>query len=234
MEQRSLHSLEHIPIRLDAGRIGRKLQAERTGDWDGVRECVETAAPLIQPRACFRADFVESREVDTVMIDGVSFRSRVLGKNLDQVERVFPFLITIGPELEASIDATEDILLKYYLDVIGNVALNSARIHLEKHLRAAYGFEKISAMSPGSLPDWPIEEQKKLFSLLGETWETMGVRLEKSLLMIPRKSVSGIYFPSHVTFFSCRLCPRERCEGRKAPYDEALAREYGVATEADS
>ena len=48
------------------------------------------------------------------------------------------------------------------------------------------------------------------------------------MLMLPRKSVSGIYFPSEVSFFSCQLCPRDRCDGRKAPYDETLAKQYGV------
>jgi hypothetical protein len=49
--------------------------------------------------------------------------------------------------------------------------------------------------------------------------------------VLPRKSVSGIYFPTEVSFFSCQLCPRERCEGRKARYDKQKAREYGVLKE---
>ena len=83
-------------------------------------------------------------------------------------------------------------------------------------------------MSPGSLEDWPIQEQLPLFALLGEAPAAIGVRLTESLLMLPGKSVSGIFFPSASTFFSCRLCPRERCEGRKARYDETAAREYGI------
>jgi len=54
------------------------------------------------------------------------------------------------------------------------------------------------------------------------------VRLTESLLMIPRKSASGIYFPTEVSFSSCQLCPRERCDNRKAGYDEAKARQYGI------
>jgi hypothetical protein len=86
-------------------------------------------------------------------------------------------------------------------------------------------------MSPGSLPNWPITEQKPLFSLIGKTEELVGVRLTDSMLMLPRKSISGIVFPTEVTFSSCQLCPRERCEGRKAPYDEALKEKYGLVDE---
>ena len=49
--------------------------------------------------------------------------------------------------------------------------------------------------------------------------------------MIPRKSISGLYFPTEVTFFSCQLCERERCQGRKAPFDEGLKQKYGLSEE---
>ena len=86
-------------------------------------------------------------------------------------------------------------------------------------------------MSPGSLPDWPIEEQKKLFALLGDVQGVLGVRLNESLLMLPRKSVSGLFFPTEISFYSCQLCPRSNCEARKAAYNEDKAKEYGVLPE---
>jgi hypothetical protein len=44
------------------------------------------------------------------------------------------------------------------------------------------------------------------------------VRLTESMLMIPRKSVSGIFFPSEEGFVACQLCERENCPSRKAPF----------------
>ena len=83
-------------------------------------------------------------------------------------------------------------------------------------------------MSPGSLKDWPIEEQRPLFEIIGDVEGTIGVRLSESLLMIPRKSVSGLFFSTDIRFQSCQLCPRKRCENRRARYDEGMAREYGL------
>ena len=40
--------------------------------------------------------------------------------------------------------------------------------------------------------------------------------------MSPIKSVSGILFPTEVTYENCQLCPRDLCPGRRAPYDKAL------------
>jgi hypothetical protein len=83
-------------------------------------------------------------------------------------------------------------------------------------------------MSPGSLEDWPIQEQAALFNLLGDTESELGVRLSDSLLMIPRKSISGIFFPAEGSFESCRLCPRRNCQGRRAAHDPGLRREFGL------
>ena len=84
-------------------------------------------------------------------------------------------------------------------------------------------------MSPGRLVNWPLSEQAALFTLLGDPHEAIGVHLTDSYLMVPTKSVSGVRFPTEQSFESCQLCPRERCHGRKAPYDSGLYdREYRV------
>lgn len=193
-----------------------------------VRRLLDAAVPALQPKAAFRVSYVEKKEEDAVVIGGIRFCSKVLSRNLNGIGRVFPYVVTIGTALERIIEQTEDLLERYLLDEIGNLGIREARRHLEGHLRQKYALEKISFMAPGSLEDWPIQEQTGLFSLMGDVESAIGVRLTDSLLMVPRKSVSGIYFPSEVSFFSCQLCPRENCEGRKAKYDAAKAREYGV------
>jgi hypothetical protein len=158
----------------------------------------------------------------------VRFTSRVLRKNLEEVERVFPYVITIGDKLKEKGSQSKDLIKEYYFDVIGNIALSATRKFLEKQLQSRYGLDGMSFMSPGSLSDWPIEEQKPLFSLFGEEATPVGVKLTQHLLMLPAKSISGIYFPAEVSFFSCQLCPRDKCPGRKAAYDNNLAKAYGI------
>lgn len=221
--------LENIPHDLDLKEIKRRLHLEGGGGWDPVQDLIEEIRPLIHPRAVFKVSYIESKLEDTVVIDGMRFTSRVLRKNLDKVERVFPYVVTIGGKLEESARARQDMLEKYYLDTIGNVALVAARKHLEEWLRSRYALDGMSYMSPGSLQDWPIEEQTVLFSILGDVEGSIGVKLSESLLMVPSKSVSGMYFPTEIRFFSCQLCPREICPSRKAKYSEKMAREYGVA-----
>lgn len=223
-----MERLEDMPLELDLGEIKGKLHLKRTGDWELAGALLETAKAAITPRAVYKVCYVEERLEDSVIIDGICFRSRVLRKNLEEVGRVFAYVVTIGKDLEEKASLCEDLLEKYYLDSIGNVALVKARKYLADQLRSRFSLGGMSFMSPGSLEDWPIEEQRPLFSLFEGGEAAIGVRLNERLLMIPRKSVSGIYFPTEITFYSCQLCPRERCGGRRAPYDKDLARKYEI------
>ena len=221
-----MEKLEQISPGLDIGEVRNALRAT---DGVQIQALLEVAKPLISAQAVYKVCYIEEKLEDAVIIDGTRFGSRILRKNLEEVGRVFPHVITIGAGLEQRADASKDLLEKYYLDQIGNIALSKARKHLEDCLRSKFALEGLSYMSPGSLADWPIEEQQPLFSILKGVEASLGVRLTESLLMIPTKSVSGIYFPTEVTFYSCQLCPRQHCEGRRARFDENLAKEYGIA-----
>ena len=220
--------LDNISVKLTIEKAAAKLHARRTGDLEQIGRILEESAPLFTPKAAYTVSYVDEKQAEAVIIGERRFQSKVLRKNLDEVNRVFPFVITIGPSLEEKADVCDDLLEKYYFDAIGNLALMETRKQVQKEIAERYALKGISAMSPGSLADWPIEEQKPLFSLLQGVTEAIGVGLNDSLLMVPRKSISGIYFSTEVNFYSCQLCPRERCEGRKAVYSRELAEEYGV------
>ena len=221
--------LDNIKIDISLKEVGRRLHMDSGGDLSEIQPLVDVAMTLIEPRAFYDVRFIEEKLEDAVIVDGRRFKSRVLRKNLDQVERIFPFVITLGPKLREKQAASTDLLENYYLDTIGNVALNSTRKQLKNLLESQFAIEKMSSMAPGSLADWPIEEQAPLFKLLGDVQASIGVKLTSSLLMLPAKSISGIYFPKEVSFVSCQLCPKERCESRKAKYDPRLAETYGIS-----
>jgi len=224
-EDRAVEILGAIPVDLDRVSVRARFKA---ADSQSIGELIEQALSLAEARAVFTAAYIEKRGPDQVVIDGRGFKSRVLSQNLQDVGRVFPAVVTIGSHLEDAARGSEDVLTQYWLDQIGNFILAAARSHLRQRLCRQYALDTLSWMSPGSLEDWPLDAQRPLFDLLGDAPAAIGVQLTDSLLMLPAKSVSGIFFPSTSTFFSCRLCRRERCEGRKASFDEAAAREYGI------
>jgi hypothetical protein len=169
-----------------------------------------------------------------VTVDGITFKSRVLRVNLENVYRVFPYVITCGLELEEWSKKIADFLQEFWAEEIKETVLYMARDSFIKQVREYHQLGQVARMNPGSLADWPIEEQRPLFTLLGNAQELIGVHLTSSLMMVPTKSVSGIIFPTEFDFTSCQLCPREVCPGRKAPYDKELYDKKYLLTKGES
>lgn len=228
--------LADISFRPDLEDLKRKLRIKDGGGYaDRFARLVQEAEVIARPRALYGVAYVDSRSESSVVLDGIPFESRVLQVNLEEAHRVFPFLGTCGTELHEWAAAQDDILQRYYADEIAEAALRQALGALRAHLDEQYRLGRTSTMSPGSLPDWPIQAQRPLFALFGNTEQLIGVRLTDSLLMSPSKSVSGIRFPTERTFASCQLCPRAGCPSRQAPYDgELYEKRYQVVAEAHS
>ncbi len=211
-----------IPVTLDVNEIAARLRFDpMKAGFESLDGLIAFAEGLIKPRGVMTVGFVGTKGERTVEVAGVTFESPVLRQNLEKANKVFPYVITVGPELERAAVSQGDLLRQYYLEEMANIALEKAAAWLALRLEKRYGVGPLSNMSPGSLEDWPITEQTKLFSILGDTERTVGVRLTDSLLMVPRKSISGILFPSEEGFVACQLCDRPRCQGRKAPYSGA-------------
>jgi len=219
----SATTLDNIPFKVNIESLMKRLRLKK-GDRheEDLVHLVEEAQTIGKPKALYKVVYIDSKHDDHVVINGITLNSRVLRVNLEEAHRVFPFVATCGKELEDWARSMEDILLRFWAESINEVALRLAIKAIDKHIEEQYRPGKKSRMTPGSLKDWPIEEQQTLFKILGNTKESIGVRLTDGLMMVPTKSVSGILFPTEVDFESCQLCPREKCPGRRAPYDKDL------------
>ena len=220
--------LNNIPVNLTPEKIFKRLRMRQENETieRSVRELLDTARKVVNPKAVYELSYVDNKNGDSLHISGIKFTSRVLRVNLDQIGRVFPYVVTCGREIDEITIPENDVMQAFLLDAIKEVALHSAFRYLKEHLIQNYALGQTSTMSPGSLEDWPITQQRDLFSIFGNVEELIGVKLNNSFLMSPIKSISGILFPTEIRFESCQLCPREKCIGRRAPYDPGLVKEY--------
>ena len=111
--------------------------------------------------------------------------------------------------------------MAFIMDAIGSVAVENTVERFQKLHADTYKkrLQYVSLrFSPGYC-DWPIEEQKKIFSLFED--DQINVRLSESCLMSPRKSISGVFgvtrpmiSPFH-RYNPCRDCQKKGCEGRR-------------------
>ncbi len=224
----TLEILTDIPVRVDPEAASRRLRFGPGHGFASLEELLGLVVPLVTLRAIIKVAYTGEKSETGVEVGGRHFQSRILRANLDGVHKVFPFILTVGGKLEAEAATSGDLLRQFYLEEAANLVLEAAADWLAGRLGERWSLGTLSAMSPGSLEDWPITEQPKLFSLFGDTRRLVGVELTDSLLMVPRKSISGIFFPSEEGFLSCRLCDRSSCPARKAPYDEGAARQAGI------
>lgn len=220
--------IDKIPLKLVPDKVCNALRIRSDEDRRRIEALIETAKPFIGAKGAYIVSYIEAKLENAVVIDGVQLTSRVLCKNLEKVWRVFPYVVTIGDELTEISRQTKDLLEQFWLDFIGNMALSLAQKYLSDQLGSRYAIERMSCMNPGSLADWPIEEQRPLFLILGDAGPAISVSLMASLLMRPSKSLSGIFFPSETLFLNCQLCSRPNCVGRRAKYSEELAREFKI------
>ncbi len=214
-----------LPFGELASRVRLDLCPDCEADLRRMAKAAETAA---RPRAAWRcAEGLAVLDRERVTVSGIEFRSEMLAHNLEGSTCVWPYLASCGPELDGLASRPElatifeDPLAEFWLDSIKALALDAAFEALRSAVLALTGDERLSTMNPGSgaATLWPIEQQRPLFRLLGETArQTVGVKLGDSCLMSPNKSISGFFFHGAEDFDSCAYCERENCPGRRVPF----------------
>jgi len=193
-----------------------------------IRDLFEFAHSIGRPKVLFGEASVSPCEGNRVEIDRVVFTSRLLKMNLEGKGRVFPYVATCGLELDTLKPSDGDFADPYLLDAVKELTVLSVHDYFSEYLTERYGLTNKAHMNPGSLLDWPLQAQPGLFSLLGDVEGLTGVRLTEENIMLPMKSISGIFFPTKTRFESCMLCARDGCLRRRADYAPELAARYGV------
>ena len=88
-----------------------------------------------------------------------------------------------------------------------------------QYMKDKFGFDGSSMLSPGSLPDWPIENNFPLFDMIGNVAE-IGMSLTEAGYIKPWNSGSHIHF-SGDGYQNCSLCKKYDCVGRRARFNRS-------------
>lgn len=212
--------VDPIPLELDAAELVEGVKPQKVSE--ELVSLFNKVGSLIEPKAAYTTTQVNGFRDDLVYLrNGDEFRGIVLRDMLDRGQEIIPYVVTIGPKLEGEISREKNLLRSYLLEKIGNYALHKACGYM-KSLAAEKlgGGRPISQFSPGTGTGalFGIEQQKPLFRILDPATATIGVSLTHSMLMVPRKSESGVLAATRQEYIACAHCPREKCESRSAPF----------------
>ena len=214
--------ISEIPFQIKRTHFKRAVRLESYEELEEeLEQFLDAADKVARPKAIYREDFVEEVGEERVKIAGAEFTSEILADKLGEVPRVFPYIATCGAELDAmDLSEYDPMLAGLWHSTYKMHALGAAATHLKSLLKEQFEIKILSSINPGSgdVDVWPVDQQLPLFSLFGDTEEALGVRLTESCLMVPDKTISGIYFPSKIEYCNCQSCTRENCPARRAPY----------------
>jgi hypothetical protein len=218
--------VDPVPVELDAAELAKDVKPQKAAE--ELVALVERARPLIEPKAVYGVTRVTGFENDLVHLEnGHTFQGLVLADMLESGQKVIPYVATIGSKLESEISLEKNLLRSYLLDKIGNYAVHRAVAYV-KSLAAEHigdGRRVVSEFSPGTGTGelFGIEQQKPLFQLLDTGTASIGVHLSPSLMMVPRKSESGLLAATRQEYVACAHCSRH-CESRSVPFVGAYQR----------
>jgi len=214
--------LNNIEFDLDEQKIKQEIKVREAYPElePQIENLLDRARQAARPKAGYSRAVVEEVGDNSVLISGREFKSSVLPRLFQRGDVVFPYIATCGVELEQIDLSAYDMLAGWWMSCIETEALHSAVNALEREVQQHYGDTELSSVNPGSgnVDVWPIEQQSVLFSLLGNTADTIGVELTESFLMRPAKSLSGILFASEHSYCNCNSCTRQNCPDRRAPF----------------
>jgi hypothetical protein len=226
-KKEDIHEL-NIPVIIDADAVTRMIsfRGSRERLESTTRELLEKTRSMARPRGIYMIAQARSIDKNTVDVDGVHLTSRIMSRLFTTGKTVYPFISTIGKELDEMPLDNGDMWQRLCLDTIKTLVLVNGVDYLAAHIKDTYALEGVAHMNPGEIEDWAITQQKPLFSLFHGAEQKIGVTLTSGGAMKPIKSRSGIIFPDDTGFLSCRFCTQKKCPGRKAAYNPELVKEY--------
>jgi hypothetical protein len=146
--------IECIPLRFDGDsileRAGRGREVARRVLAENLAQHAEA---LGRSNALYLLGAVRKETDRSVVIGAVTLTSRVLGVNLDRVDRAFPFVATCGWELDRWATGRDEPLERRLAEFISEAASYQVLGAPKERLRGGCDLTVILRMSPGSLHD---------------------------------------------------------------------------------
>ena len=214
--------IHHIRIEREDIDFTSSLRMKNKEYVDRAEDLISKALMILQPKAYYRRVEVGKINKDGIEVEGITLNSRILSSNTENNQEIFPYVATCGREIEDWQKPFTDPLDVYYINKIQEMACVRAVDKTFSLIQESYGLHDPSNVNPGSLDDWSIEEQKKLFQLMENPQKELGMELTENCLMIPIKSLSGILFQGKEKHINCEMCKREDCPNRRIDFRAPL------------
>ena len=179
-----------------------------------VNQGIEIARPVV----FYKKAAIHRDEEGAIHIDSVPLEGTLPGQQLDESSEAAIFIASCGQELYNWQESLKDYFDVSVAGIVAERALQSAMKALFETMKAQCRKKYLAIMTPGSVPEWPLSEQEKIFQLLGDVAQEKGICLDASSTMVSTKTVSGILFSGDEKLETCSLCSFKDCSLRHSGF----------------
>lgn len=160
-----------------------------------IADVLEEGQALLEPKASYEVfDITKSGIKVKLKGTNLTIESRPLAKHLRDASKVALFACTIGAELPNKVNEyvnKGEVARATILDAVGSEAAEALAEKVDGLIgdeARREGFTTLMRFSPG-YGDWTIFDQEKILKILKANG--LGIRLAKSFIMVPEKSVTA-------------------------------------------
>lgn len=150
---------------------------------------------MLEPKASYEVFGIKKSGIKIKLV-GANFtiKSKSLAKHLKGASQLALLVCTIGSELPNKVNeyvAKGEIARATILDAVGSEAAEALAEEIDDFIKdeaRREGFTTLMRFSPG-YGDWTIFDQAKILKILKA--DKLGVKLAKSFIMVPEKTVTA-------------------------------------------
>ena len=191
MNNINLISFSADELSLSEAELTARLRIKPDCVGDEIKRAVNKIESLSERKCVYATADFSTDNADLVDFGFVSVKSASLVKFLGGCDKCVFFAASLGIAVERYVSGLADISIteRYFADAVASAYIESVCDRLQRTVEDRFG-ETTGRFSPG-YGDLPLDFQRPLLDYL-DAGRRLGVSLTESLLMIPRKSVSGI------------------------------------------
>lgn len=170
---------------------GSGIEAD-SADGRELRSALALIEQYIRPRAVIKRCILEERD-GVLYLNGIEQREGPMERKLRLLttrKEIALGVITAGDE----IDYIGNVTSKRVFNALKFATLTGSVQYISSYLKESWGYRQVGWLSPGLQEELPIGENVRLFRLIGNVFEDIGVELIHDNLMKPDFTVSTVFY----------------------------------------
>lgn len=184
---------EKYPFSYDMESLDKELHLRGNEAMLNILEAIyKMVEKITRPKAIYFEARITEKMDESVKINGVPFESQLLRGYVNQGDPVFPYIVTVGTELDDYAKTLKDPMKLFMIDEVMNLLVNTGKVFVADRVKEATGWQSVQDYVPGNGEEWSTVEQKRLFDLFASETAKIGVTLGDNYFVLPGRSTIGV------------------------------------------